>query len=70
MGQQRITTLQVLGLLKDVAFNETEYSHPISLKNIKVNYHFYKTQDFQLIDYDLINVTVVTTLSEDMAYNF
>ena len=35
-GQQRITTLQVLGLLKDVAFNETEYSHPISLKNIKV----------------------------------
>ena len=69
-GQQRITTLQVLGLLKDVAFNETEYSHPISLKNIKVNYHFYKTQDFQLIDYDLINVTVVTTLSEDMAYNF
>lgn len=69
-GQQRITTLQVLGLLKDVAFNETEYSHPISLKNIKVNYDFYKTQDFQLIDYDLINVTLVTTLSEDMAYNF
>ena len=69
-GQQRITTLQILGLLKELQFNETEYSHPITLKNIKTNYDFYRSQDFQLINYELINVTVVITESEDMAYNF
>jgi hypothetical protein len=69
-GQQRITTLQVLGLLKELQFSETEYSHPITLKNIKTNYDFYKNQEFQLIDYHSINVTVVITESEDMAYNF
>lgn len=69
-GQQRITTLQVLGLLKELHFNETEYSHPITLKNIKTNYDFYRSQYFQLINYESINVTVVITESEDMAYNF
>ena len=69
-GQQRITTLQVLGLLKELQFNETEYSHPITLKNIKTNYDFYRSQEFQLINYESINVTVVITESEDMAYNF
>jgi hypothetical protein len=69
-GQQRTTTLQVLGLLKELQFNETEYSHPITLKNVKINYDYYKSQDFQLINYDSINVTVVITESEDMAYNF
>ena len=69
-GQQRITTLQVLGLLKELQFNETEYSHPITLKNIKTNYDFYRSQEFQLINYELINVTIVITESEDMAYNF
>lgn len=69
-GQQRITTLQVLGLLNELQFNETEYSHPITLKNIKTNYDFYRSQEFQLINYESINVTVVITQSEDMAYNF
>ncbi len=69
-GQQRITTLQVLGLLKELQFNETEYSHPITLKNIKTNYDFYRSQEFQLINYKSINVTIVITESEDMAYNF
>jgi len=69
-GQQRITTLQVLGLLKELHFNETEYSHPITLKNIKTNYDFYRSQEFLLINYESINVTVVITESEDMAYNF
>jgi hypothetical protein len=69
-GQQRITTLQVLGLLKELQFNETEYSHPITLKNIKTNYDFYRSQEFQLINFESINITVVITESEDMAYNF
>ena len=71
-GQQRITTLQVLGLINGINSAETEYSHPISLSNIKQNYHYYskKINDFTLLDYDKINVTIVITASEDLAYNF
>lgn len=71
-GQQRITTLQILGFIKNIPFDEIKYSHPITLKNIKSNYDFYKSKshEFKLLDYDSINVTVVITESEDMAYNF
>ena len=69
-GQQRITTMQILHLIKKGISYNTGYSHPISIKQIQVNYEVFKQKSFYIINFDKINVTVITTQSEDMAYNF
>lgn len=69
-GQQRITTMQILDLIKNNNNYNISYSHPISFKKIKENFDFFKKKESQVIEFDSINVTVVITDSEDMAYNF
>lgn len=70
-GQQRLTTMMLLGFIKDLKFdNEILYNHPITCKHIKENYSHFSSYDFDLMSYATINVTVVITDSEDMAYNF
>lgn len=69
-GQQRITTMQILDLIHNQNNYNILYSHPVSLKKIKQNFDFFKNKEIQFIDFNLINVTVVITESEDMAYNF
>jgi uncharacterized protein with ParB-like and HNH nuclease domain len=72
-GQQRITTMQILSIVNNVnsKYNIT-YNHPITLNHIKENYISFKSkkEELNLIDFDKINVTIVITESEDMAYNF
>ena len=69
-GQQRLTSLQLLDYIKNHRNYSIEYSHSLSFKNIQKNYLDFKNEEFDLIDFDLINVTIVQTQSEDMAYNF
>lgn len=75
-GQQRITTMQILQLIKTKQTNDITYDHgitydhPLTQKHIKENYTFFRNKNFDLIDFDKINVTIVITDSEDMAYNF
>ena len=71
-GQQRITTLQILDLIKNNRSDPITYNNPTSLKHIKENYQYFKLkeQELKLIDFSLINVTLVITNNEDMAYNF
>lgn len=72
-GQQRITTMQILEKIKsNVDFNVT-YNHPITFKHIKENFTYYfKQENLKKLDLDFskLNVTLVVTNSEDMAYNF
>lgn len=70
-GQQRITTLLAI-YNKQIENQQLQYSNPISISSIKRNYDYFKDKQDQIpeIDLDQINVTVVTTISEDMAYNF
>ena len=69
-GQQRLTSLQLLDYIKNNRNHSIKYSHSLSFKNIKQNYQDFKNEEFDLINFDLINVTIVETQSEDMAYNF
>lgn len=69
-GQQRLTTMQILAMIKTKAIYNIKYSHPITFKHIKQNYNYFNSIDFNLIDFNQINVTIVETKSEDMAYNF
>jgi hypothetical protein len=69
-GQQRITTLQLLDVIKNGKNYCLKYTHPITLSNIKKNFDYFKLSDFELIEFKSINVTIVETASEDMAYNF
>jgi hypothetical protein len=71
-GQQRITTLQILDLIKNNRSHPITYNHPLTLKHIKENYMVFKNKeiDFEIIDFKNINITIVITNSEDMAYNF
>jgi uncharacterized protein with ParB-like and HNH nuclease domain len=69
-GQQRLTSLQLLDYIKNKRNYLIKYSHSLSFKNIKQNFEDFKNEEFDLIDFDLINVTIVETQSEDMAYNF
>ena len=69
-GQQRLTTLQILSYIKSKSDFRIEYSHPISLKNIKSNYTYFSKNPFEIIDLDKINVTIVVVENEDLAYNF
>lgn len=82
-GQQRITTAMMFQLFKDVKIT-TNISHhnPESINNIKNNLLYlkaiknklvfdYSEQDIlNSIDFTRINVTLVITYSEDLAYTF
>ncbi|MFB9077159.1 DUF262 domain-containing protein [Flavobacterium procerum] len=73
-GQQRITTMQILEKIKsNVDFNVT-YSHPITFKHIKENFDHYNSNQGTIenleLNFSKLNVTLVITNSEDMAYNF
>lgn len=73
-GQQRITTIQILEKIKsNLDFNVT-YSHPITFKHIKENFNYYNSNQeiIEKLDMNLakLNVTLVITNNEDMAYNF
>jgi uncharacterized protein with ParB-like and HNH nuclease domain len=69
-GQQRLTTLQILSIIKSKSDFGIKYSHPISLKNIKSNYNYFLNNNFEIIDLNNINVTIVVVISEDLAYSF
>ncbi len=69
-GQQRITTLQILSFIKSKFDFGIKYSHPISLKNIKSNYNYFSNNNFEIIDLNNINVTIVVVENEDLAYSF
>jgi hypothetical protein len=69
-GQQRLTTLQILSLIKSNTDFGIKYSHPISLKNIKSNHSHFSNTNFETIDFKNINVTIVIVESEDLAYSF
>lgn len=47
-----------------------KYSHPISLKNIKSNHTHFSNNNYETIDLESINVTIVIVESEDLAYSF
>lgn len=82
-GQQRVTTMLIL---QSLAFNQVysniTYHSPVTVDNIKYNHNFLKAifekrlPDFQhistndIVDYSQINVTLVITKSEDLAYTF
>jgi hypothetical protein len=69
-GQQRLTTLQILSIIKSKSDFGIKYSHPISLKNIKTNYSHFLNINFENIELDKINITIVVVNSEDLAYSF
>ena len=69
-GQQRLTTLQILSIIKSNSDFGIKYSHPISLKNIKTNHNHFSNMSFENIEFDRINVTIVVVESEDLAYSF
>ena len=69
-GQQRLTTLQILSVIKSNSDFGIKYSHPISLKNIKSNHRHFSNNNYETIDLESINVTIVIVESEDLAYSF
>ena len=69
-GQQRLTTLQILSLIKSNSDFGIKYSHPISLKNIKSNYDYFSKNPFEIFDLNNINITIVIVKNEDLAYSF
>jgi hypothetical protein len=69
-GQQRLTSLQLLDFIKNKRNHSIKYSHSLSIKNINQNYDDFINEEFNLIDFEAINVTIVETQNEDMAYNF
>lgn len=69
-GQQRLTTLQILSLIESKSDFGIKYSHPISLKNIKLNHSHFSNNNFKKIDLNSINVTIVIVENEDLAYSF
>jgi hypothetical protein len=82
-GQQRITTMLIL---QSLAFNQIysniAYHSPVTIENIKYNHSYLKAifekrlTDYQhisttdIVDFSQINVTLVITNSEDLAYTF
>ena len=82
-GQQRITTLLLMHSLIDPDFKSgIKYSAPTSIQNIKRNLYYLKSikdgevfdfignDIFTYIDLNKINVTLVITATEDLAYTF
>mgnify|MGYP005841188797 CR=1 FL=1 len=69
-GQQRLTTLQILSVIKSYSDFGIKYSHPISFKNIKLNHSYFFKNNFEMIDFEYINITIVIVENEDLAYSF
>ena len=82
-GQQRITTLLLMKSIQDPSFaSGVQYTATSSINNIKRNYAYIKsvqekdvfdyadTEVLSYIDFDKINVTLVVTATEDLAYTF
>ncbi len=82
-GQQRITTMLLLNKFKDPSFRSgIRYTAPLSIKNIKKNlsylkavkekdiYEFRDSHVFENLDLTQINLTLVVTSTEDLAYTF
>lgn len=82
-GQQRITTLLLMNSIINSQFHSgIHYSSSSSINNIKKNYaylksvqakdifEYAKTEVLQGIDLNKINVTLVVTATEDLAYTF
>lgn len=82
-GQQRITTALLILKIKDSNFKSgLSYSSSTSIENIKYNLSYLKSIQekdvfefrdvdvFENIDFNNINVTLVVTNTEDLAYTF
>lgn len=82
-GQQRITTALLIKKMQDSSFKSgIEYSSTTSIKNInhiltylksierKDIFEFRNDNVFEIIDFTEINVTLVITDTEDLAYTF
>jgi len=82
-GQQRITTALLIQKIKESDFKSgIQYSSTVSINNIRYNLAYlrsikedeifeYRGLDvFNKIDFDRINVTLVITNTEDLAYTF
>jgi len=82
-GQQRITTLLLMNaVINKNHETRIEYTATSSISNIKRNYAYLKsvhskdiydyahTNVLNYIDFDKINVTLVVTATEDLAYTF
>lgn len=70
-GQQRITTFAIISLVNNIKY-ELHYENLISQNTIRKNYKYLKELREQItaINFNNINVTTVTTSSQDEAYNF
>lgn len=83
-GQQRITTMLLLNKFKnsDNYKSNIQYTAPLSIENIKKNlsylkavyekeiYEFRDNRVFEYLDFSLLNITLVVTSTEDLAYTF
>lgn len=82
-GQQRITTMLMLGKIQSSAFQSgIEYKTSITVKNIKKNlsylkavkkkeiYEYKHCSIIEKLDFSQINITLVVTDTEDLAYTF
>jgi uncharacterized protein with ParB-like and HNH nuclease domain len=82
-GQQRITTMLILASFMNTAIiPDIEYDSPQSIANIKYNHSYLKAifnkeiPEFKeisiedMVDFSQINVTLILTESEDLAYTF
>jgi hypothetical protein len=82
-GQQRITTLLLMNSIIDKEFKSgVQYTSTSSINNIKRNYAYLKsinekdifdyshTDILNYIDFNKINITLVVTTTEDLAYTF
>lgn len=71
-GQQRITTFALITHIQKKKAIEIHYENLVSQQRIKENYYYLSSISDNLnnINFDEINVTTVTTKSQDEAYNF
>lgn len=82
-GQQRITTLLLMKSLVDASFKSgIVYTSPVTIDNIKRNYAYLRSiaenkifdyadvDTLSRIDFTVINLTLVVTATEDLAYTF
>lgn len=82
-GQQRITTMLMLGKIQSSDFKTgLEYKTSLTIQNIKKNlsylkavkekeiYEYKHSQIIEQLDFSKINITLVVTSTEDLAYTF
>ncbi|WP_312508895.1 DUF262 domain-containing protein [Chryseobacterium culicis] len=79
-GQQRLTTVALISQLKGNPLSRLSFFQPLSFRRIKQNFSFLEKcyddpnstvrEVCDEINFDQVNVTVITTKNEDQAYNF